>query len=215
MARGRSSTPPSATPDGSVPAAPGSAVRTTERIDTVANAVTLVRTVVSVLLAVFALVEASIPLLIAAYAVYWVGDMADGWSARKLDQETRVGAVFDIISDRACTILCAAAFIRIEPDVAVPIAVFLVQFAVLDTMLTLGFLYWPVKGPNDMHQIDRTIYRWNWSPPAKAVNTSVVVLLCLLGWPIPAAVVAAAVGAMKVWSLVRMRGLSTGTVTPS
>lgn len=216
MAQGGSSpTPPSATPGGADREGWAGTVRTTERLDTVANGVTLVRTVVSVVLAVFALVEASVPLLIAAYAVYWVGDMADGWSARALDQETRLGAVFDIISDRACTILCAAAFIRIEPEVAVPIAVFLVQFAVLDTMLTLGFLYWPVKGPNDMHQVDRTIYRWNWSPPAKAVNTSVVVLLCLVGWPVPATVVAAAVGVLKVWSLVRMRGLSTGTITPN
>lgn len=215
MARGRSTPPPSATPADGPREAAGGAVRTTERIDTVANGVTLVRTVVSVVLAVFALVGASIPLLIAAYAVYWVGDMADGWSARRLDQETRLGAVFDIISDRACTILCAAAFIRIEPDVAVPMAVFLVQFAVLDTMLTLGFLYWQVLGPNDMHLVDRTIYRWNWSPPAKAVNTSVVVLLCLVGWPIAATVVAAGVGALKGWSLVRMRGLSTGTITPN
>jgi CDP-diacylglycerol--glycerol-3-phosphate 3-phosphatidyltransferase len=194
-------------------AAGGGAVRTVEPVRTVANVVTLVRTVASVALAVVALATVSVPLLIAAYGVYWVGDMADGWSARRLGQETRLGAVFDIVSDRACTILCAAAFIRIDGDVAVPIAAFLVQFAVLDTMLTLGFLYWPVLGPNDMHRVDRTIYRWNWSPPAKATNTALVVLLCLLGLPIAATACAVAVGALKIWSLFRMRGLSTGTIT--
>lgn len=193
----------------------GPSVRTVEPVRTVANLITLVRTVASVVLAVVALATVSVPLLIAAYATYWVGDMADGWSARRLDQETRLGAVFDIVSDRACTILGAAAFIRIDGDVAVPIAAFLVQFAVLDTMLTLGFLYWPVLGPNDMHQVDRTLYRWNWSPPAKATNTALVVLLCLLGLPIAATVCAVAVGALKVWSLSRMRGLSTGAITAS
>ena len=50
---------------------------------------------------------ATCALLALAYAVYWVGDILDGWSARRLGQETRLGAVLDIVSDRACTsVLC-------------------------------------------------------------------------------------------------------------
>lgn len=68
-----------------------------------ANVVTLVRTVAAVCIGGVALVTARLDLLAIAYAVYWIGDMCDGFVARKLGQETRLGAVFDVVSDRACT----------------------------------------------------------------------------------------------------------------
>ncbi|MET7966358.1 CDP-alcohol phosphatidyltransferase family protein [Micromonospora sp. NPDC005305] len=74
--------------------------------ETCAHAITAVRTVVAVGLGVTALAQRSPALLIAAYATYWVGDIADGAAARALGQETRVGAVFDIVADRACTATC-------------------------------------------------------------------------------------------------------------
>jgi len=49
-----------------------------EPVATPANAVTLVRTVAAVGIGVWALVEASLPLVAAGYAVYWVGDILDG-----------------------------------------------------------------------------------------------------------------------------------------
>ena len=61
----------------------------------------------AVLIGAVAVAHGDLVLLAVAYAVFWVGDIADGWSARRLGQETRVGAVFDIVCDRACTgILC-------------------------------------------------------------------------------------------------------------
>jgi phosphatidylserine synthase len=178
------------------------------RFTTVPNLITLVRTVGAVVLAVIAIGARSWPLLIAAYAVYWIGDTADGMVARWLKQETRAGAVFDIISDRACTSLCLAALLMLKPDMAVPLAIFLVQFMVLDTMLSLAFLLWPIVSPNYFAQVDRRIYLWNWSPPAKVLNTSAVVLLVLVSpspvWP---ALLAAAVTAMKIASMVRVAGL--------
>lgn len=172
-----------------------------ERIDTVANGVTLARTVAAAVLALLSLGQGSLRLLIAAYLVYWVGDMLDGAVARTLGQETRIGAVLDIVSDRTCTTLCAAAFIMTSPQVLPPMAVFLVQFCVVDTMLSLTFLYLPIKSPNDFHQVDRTLHRWNWSPAAKALNTSVVVLLSVAGMPLAATVYALAVLGVKVWSV--------------
>jgi CDP-diacylglycerol--glycerol-3-phosphate 3-phosphatidyltransferase len=77
----------------------------------VPNAITAVRTAGSVGLAVAALTHRSAHLLVAAYLVYWVGDILDGAAARALRQETRAGAVFDIVADRACTSACAAALI--------------------------------------------------------------------------------------------------------
>ena len=77
-------------------------------VRTWANLVTLVRTVLAVALGSAGVGAHDERLLVVAYAVYWVGDMADGWLARRLGQETRVGAVFDIVGDRACTVLLCA-----------------------------------------------------------------------------------------------------------
>jgi CDP-diacylglycerol--glycerol-3-phosphate 3-phosphatidyltransferase len=66
------------------------------RYVTVPNAITVVRTAVAMALAVAALMSASAALTVAAFLVYWTGDMLDGFFARLLDRETRFGAVLDI-----------------------------------------------------------------------------------------------------------------------
>lgn len=175
---------------------------------TVPNLITLVRTVGAVALALAALVAHSWPLLIGAYAVYWIGDTLDGIVARWLRQETRAGAVFDIVSDRACTSLCLAALLMMKPDMVLPLGIFLVQFMVLDTMLSLSFLMWDLVSPNYFAEVDRRVYRWNWSPPAKVLNTSAVVLLVLVApSPIYPALLAAAVTVVKIASMVRVARL--------
>ena len=73
--------------------------------------------------------------------------------------------------------LLAGAFISAYPRVAGPILAFLLRSAILDTMLTLAFLLWPgVISPNYFHRVDRTIWLWNWSKPAKAQNTAGVIV---------------------------------------
>lgn len=176
-------------------------VERSERIDTVANGVTLVRSLLSVLLATAALDRRSTGLLVAAYLIYWLGDMLDGRVARVMAQETRIGGAFDILCDRACTTLCAAGFVVHFPHTVVPIAIFLVQFCIVDTMLSLSFLCFPIKSPNYFFLVDRTLYQLNWSIPAKMANTSAVVLLCLGGQVAVAAVFAGLVLGVKVWSL--------------
>ena len=42
--------------------------------------------------------------------------------------------------------------------------VFLLSFMVLDTMLSLAFLCWPVLSPNYFHLVDRRVWVFNWSP---------------------------------------------------
>ncbi|MDP9792751.1 CDP-diacylglycerol--glycerol-3-phosphate 3-phosphatidyltransferase [Catenuloplanes nepalensis] len=185
-------------------------VRTAEHsFTTVPNMITLTRTVGAVALAVAAIVAHSWPLLIGAYAVYWIGDTLDGIVARWLDQETRAGAVFDIISDRACTSLCLAALLMLKPAMVVPLAIFLVQFMILDTMLSLSFLMWPLVSPNYFARVDPRVYRWNWSAPAKVLNTSAVVLLVLISpSPLYPALLAAAVTLVKIASMVRVARLA-------
>lgn len=167
---------------------------------TVANAVTFVRTLAAVTVGVVALGSGSVAWIAVAYAIYWIGDMLDGAAARWLDQETRAGAVFDIISDRACTAVLCMGLVALVPGVSLVAVVFLPSFMVLDTMLSLAFLCWPVLGPNDFHRVDRRVWLLNWSPAAKAVNTAGVVGAVAFGQYAVAVVVALAVLAVKVWS---------------
>ncbi|MEU7978880.1 CDP-alcohol phosphatidyltransferase family protein [Micromonospora sp. NPDC049081] len=176
----------------------------------VPNAVTAVRTAGSFGLAVAALNHRDARLLVAAYLVYWIGDILDGVAARTLGQETRAGAVFDIVADRACTSACAAALVVLRPETALPIAVFLVQFMVVDQLLSLMFLRWPLLSPNYFGCVDRRIYRWNWSPPAKALNTAAVVLLAIFAPTAVAVTFALGVAAVKVVSLARAARLPVG-----
>lgn len=174
---------------------------------TIPNGITLIRTLAAVTLGVAALVSGSVPLLVVAYGVYWVGDMLDGLAARLLDQETRAGAVLDIVSDRACTAVLCVGLVALAPEVAVVALVFLPSFMVLDTMLSLAFLCWPVISPNHFHRVDRRVWALNWSMPAKAANTAGVIGAVAIGQYQVALVVALAVLAVKLWSAVAVARL--------
>jgi len=184
-----------------------------ESLRTWANLVTAIRTSAAVPLGLVAAVEASTTLLIAAYLTYWVGDIADGTVARALDQETRIGAVLDVVADRACSAMCLVALAVIHPSLWPALAVFALQFMILDAGLTLSFLCWPVLGPNDFHLIDPVIWRYNWSKPAKALNTAGVVLAVATGQGVLALGIALAMLAVKVASIRRLLEL-TAPVRP-
>jgi CDP-diacylglycerol--glycerol-3-phosphate 3-phosphatidyltransferase len=174
----------------------------------VPNIITAVRTVVAVALAVYAIAHPSGAVTCAAFATYWTGDVLDGAAARWLRQETRVGAVADIVSDRACTALCMAALLVLRPDAWLPISVFLVQFMVIDCLLSLSFLRWPLLSPNYFGAVHRGVYRWNWSPPAKAVNTAGVVGLVVLaptpGWATAFAVLITVIKSLSLWTVAHL-----------
>jgi CDP-diacylglycerol--glycerol-3-phosphate 3-phosphatidyltransferase len=169
----------------------------------VPNAITAVRTIASVSLAAVGLTHHEIWLIAAAYACYWVGDVLDGLSARLLHQETRFGAVFDIVADRACYAMAVAGLLALRPDTILTCVIFLLQFMVLDTALSLAFLRWPILSPNYFHLVHRGIYRWNWWPPAKMINTvSLVVAVAFADKPWIGAGLALGATAIKVVSLI-------------
>jgi CDP-diacylglycerol--glycerol-3-phosphate 3-phosphatidyltransferase len=174
------------------------------------DVVTLVRTVLAVGIGAWGVAHADLTVIAVAYAVYWAGDVADGWLARRIGQETRAGAVLDIVCDRACTSLLCVGLLAQLPAVLPVAIVFLLSFMALDTMLSLAFLCWPVLGPNYFGQIDPAVYRLNWSPPAKALNTAAVVLLVVTGLYAAALVVASGVVLLKVWSALRVARLLEG-----
>lgn len=154
-----------------------------ERLWTGATVITFGRTIVSFVLCLVGLWQEDLAWLVAGLAVYWLGDMADGGYARWRDCETRIGGVVDMLCDRlncAAFYLCFAA---LEHEMILPVAVYLFEFMVIDFFLSLAFLAWPIRSPNYFYEVDERIYRWNWSKPAKAVNSSLfAVLLLVTGW---------------------------------
>jgi CDP-diacylglycerol--glycerol-3-phosphate 3-phosphatidyltransferase len=65
--------------------------------------------------------------------------------------------------------------------------------------------YWPILSPNYFFLVDRTIWRLNWAPLAKFVNSrAVTVLLLVTGSAWVVAPVLAGLYAIKIYSFVRL-----------
>ncbi len=176
------------------------------------NLVTGVRIAAALSFFVTAALTASEGWNLAGLATYWLLDVADGGLARALRQETRIGAQLDILSDRLLIASFYANYLRWHPAMAIPIAMHLLQFVVLDQYLSHQFMRWPCLSPNYFHEVDRTVWTWNWSPPAKVANGALVTGAILVagwrGWSwIAPALVSAAVSAVKVGSIVRLARL--------
>jgi CDP-diacylglycerol--glycerol-3-phosphate 3-phosphatidyltransferase len=176
-----------------------------ERLGTSANYVTAVRTVVAVALAVLAAAERDLVLLVAALGVYWVGDIADGVVARRRRCETRIGAVLDILCDRCCAAAFYVGLVWLQPELGLPVAIYLLEFMVVDCLLSLAFLAWPIRSPNYFYVVDRPLWLWNWSRPGKAANSALfAVLLLVTGWVWLGVAIALTLLALKCASLVRL-----------
>ena len=148
-----------------------------------ANLVTLVRVAGGLAVLSVAAVMHSAAWNFAGLAIYWLLDMLDGWLARRLGQETRLGAQLDILSDRLLVGFFYLNYLVLHPSAVVAVALFLLQFCLIDHYLSHQFLRWPLLSPNYFHHVDRRIWLLNWSPPAKAVNSVLgTLLLVLTGW---------------------------------
>lgn len=179
-----------------------------ERLGTSANVVTLVRTLAAVAVAGAAATQGSLELLVVALGTYWVGDMLDGAVARLRRCETRVGASLDILSDRFCAASFYLGLAWLWPDLVWPVMVYLFEFMVVDCLLSLAFLAWPIRSPNYFYVVDRPLWLWNWSKPGKAANSSLfAVLLLVTHSALVGLVVASALLVLKVLSLARLMRL--------
>ena len=173
-----------------------------------ANLVTLLRVVGGVAVLATAAVTHSPAWNFAGLAIYWLLDMLDGWIARRLSQETRLGAQLDILSDRLLVGFFYLNYLAWHPSAVVAVALFLVQFCLIDNFLSLQFLRWPLLSPNYFHHVDRRIWLLNWSPPAKAVNSVLgTLLLVFTGWVWLSSLIAVALSAMKLYCWVRLQRL--------
>ena len=186
-----------------------------ERYVTLPNGITLARTALSLGLAMAAAGSHSLMLLLAALTVYWIGDVLDGAAARRLDQETRLGAVLDVVCDRACALAFYVGWAWYSTDMVLPVGLYLIEFAVIDGLLSLAFLVWPLRSPNYFFLVDLPLWRWNWSRCGKAVNSSAFALLMVLTRrPAPAVVVAAMLLVFKAVSLYRLARLPAPGTDP-
>jgi CDP-diacylglycerol---glycerol-3-phosphate 3-phosphatidyltransferase len=186
----------------------GSARLASEDVRTYPNAVTLIRSVVGLTFFTLAALEQSMGWNLAGLAVYWSLDCLDGYLARRLHQETRFGAQFDILADRFLIAFFYLNYLSMHPEAAAVIALYLFEFMLLDNYLSNQFMRWPILSPNYFYLVDRTIWRLNWSPPAKFFNSGMVTIL-LLGtgsiWPVVP--VLAALYGIKLYSAIRLHRL--------
>ena len=142
-------------------------------------------------------------------AIYWAGDILDGWLARRLRQETLFGAQFDILADRMLICLFYLGYLTVHPARAPAVLLFLFEFAVLDHFLSNQFIRWPILSPNYFYLVDRRTWLWLWSTPAKALNTGLVtVLLIALPCQWPAIVATIALISVRLWCVRRTLILS-------
>lgn len=171
-----------------------------------ANGVTIVRTVACVASFVAAAYTGDEMLNFVGLALYWGLDVIDGELARRLDQETRVGAQLDILSDRLLVSMFYFNYTTWHPEVLGPVALFLFNFMFLDHFLSNQFMRWPrVRSPNYFAEIDRRVFDLNWSRPAKAINTGLVTLILVLtDWIAVAYAVCVALIAIKGYSIHRL-----------
>lgn len=150
-----------------------------ENLRTAANAVTLTRLVVATALFAASAYLRDPALNLAGLAVYWLGDVADGFLARRLDQETLFGAQWDILADRLSVAFFYLNYLVLYPSLAPAITLFLVQFMVVDHYLSNQYLRWPIMSPNYFYRVDYRIWALNWSKWSKACNTGLVTILLL------------------------------------
>jgi CDP-diacylglycerol---glycerol-3-phosphate 3-phosphatidyltransferase len=172
-----------------------------------ANLVTAVRGVAGLVLFAVAAVQRDVTFNYVGLGVYWALDVLDGFLARRLGQETRLGAQLDILCDRLLVscFYVNTLYLDDRPGMVVPVALFLIQFMVLDQWLSNQFLRWPILSPNYFFQADRGIWLLNWSALAKAANTGLVTLLIVLvPSPWPATAVCLALIALKTHSCVKL-----------
>ena len=182
-----------------------------EPLTTWANGVTAVRTVLVLALVGAAVLTGDSRLLLVALPTYLLLDMVDGIVARWLRQETRGGALFDVLADRASSMAIWVTWGVMHPDVIATILVYALEFVVVDGLLSTLWLAWPLLSCNHVARVDPVVYRLNWSTPAKAANSGCLLLLVLI-WPQPVLGVVAVGGilAVKAYSLVRLHGQLPG-----
>ena len=173
-----------------------------------ANLVTTIRLIGSLTFFSLALVYHNVTYNLIGLAIYWALDALDGFLARRLNQETRLGAQFDILADRLLITFFYFNFLIMNPELVVVVVLFLFQFMGLDHYLSNQFMRWPILSPNYFYRVDRIIWQLNWSAPGKVLNCGLVTILLIATKAVmPALVVVLALIGVKLYSCIRLHRL--------
>lgn len=142
-----------------------------------ANLVTAIRTIGGLCIFLIASIMQNTVLNFIGLSTYWALDMLDGYLARALKQETRLGAQMDILSDRILIAFFYFNYLTWHPHLILPVLLFLFEFLCLDHYLSNQFLRYPLLSPNYFHKVDQIIWLLNWSKPAKLLNSGLVTIV--------------------------------------
>lgn len=167
------------------------------------NVLTLLRLVFSLTFFILAIIKTNPTYNFIGLGIHWFGDILDGLYARKFKQETIVGAEIDIIADRVETLFFYINFLYFRPQLFLPAAIYLIDFAFVDFYLTYQFIKYDIISPNYFYKVDRTFYRLNYSPLAKFCNSTVVtlILIFLPQFQIIATIFASLLIGVKIFSI--------------
>lgn len=168
-----------------------------------ANIITLLRLVFSLSFFILAIIKKNPTYNFIGLGIHWFGDVVDGLYARKLKQETIVGAEIDIIADRIETLFFYVNFLYFRPQLFLAAGIYLLDFAFVDFYLSYQFVKYDIISPNYFYKVDRTVYNLNYSPFAKFCNSTVVtlILIFLPQLQIIAAVFASFLIGVKIFSI--------------
>ena len=146
------------------------------------NVITIIRFVGSLVFFMLAIVKMDLTYNYIGLVVHWIGDIIDGNWARFFKQETIVGAEIDVIADRIGFLFFYVLYLIFKPELALPVALFVINFAFIDFYLSYQFLKFDLISINYFYKVDQTVYKLNFNFLGKAANT-VVITLTLIFFP--------------------------------
>lgn len=170
------------------------------------NVITVIRFVGSLVFFMLAIVKMNPTFNFIGLGIHYIGDMADGNWARFFKQETILGAEIDIIADRVEFLMFYSIFLVFNPELVVPVALFVVNFAFIDFYLSYQFPKFGLISINHFNRVDQIVYKLNFSFLAKPINT-VVITFTLIFFPqfwVFAAVFAVGLMITKFYSIYRL-----------
>ncbi|MGD8538037.1 MAG: CDP-alcohol phosphatidyltransferase family protein [Candidatus Aminicenantes bacterium] len=170
------------------------------------NVITVIRFVGSLVFFMLAIVKMNPTYNYIGLIIHYIGDMADGNWARFFKQETILGAEIDIIADRVEFLMFYSIFLIFNPELVIPVALFMVNFAFIDFYLSYQFPKFGLISINHFNRVDQIVYKLNFSFLGKPINTVVITftLIFLPQFWLFAAVFAVGLIVVKSYSIYRL-----------
>jgi phosphatidylglycerophosphate synthase len=119
-------------------------------------------------------------LLFIALGTQWCLDFLDGFLARLLHQETRLGACIDAQTDRVVTCIFLFAMWHMASDAHVAILCYLVFLMLLDAVMFTQAMQTGVLSTNYYYEINLTAWRICWSPAGKFVTAVLIPVMIIM-----------------------------------